>query len=251
MEKNWLWKYLTSLGRDKTAEVAGMVVISAVWGWAYDLPGPILLCVLLGVAAFSASLINATQEWWQGTQTTLQVFLPPGKVLIGLILLFFFADNFVKEDQRTKRELEGELAATEEYIRLLSGKITDPYLTPRREERLREALKQIGPHTVSITYRDSPSSRPSGYVGFLGQVFQSALWKVEIYPKDQKEWPRREDQGLRIRIYDRHNPTSRTDVQQKVIRAFRESDIQIEDSIHDLPIGQNAKDRIELMIGDN
>lgn len=216
-----------------------MVAISAVWGWAYDLPGPILLCVLLGVAAFGASLINATQEWWQGTETTLQGFLTPGKILIGLILIFFFADSFLKEDRKTRRELEGEIVATEEHIGFLVGMLPPPILPIEQQRRLKEALQQRGPFHVNITYLDSTDSRPGAFAGHLREIFRAASWKkVDLH---RATWSRRNYERTHIKVdaYDDLAPP-----QQAVIEAFREAGVPLGHTT-----GEDIGDRIELIVG--
>lgn len=256
MGENWLWEYLKSLVRDKLVEVMVVTIVTAIWAWSTELPGPVLLCVVIGVAAFTASLINAIQGWWlptkreqhevtneppaQSPNRTFKDFLTPGMILIGLVLVFILAHTFLKEDQKTNRELQSELTGTEEYIHILSGKLSLllPYSTPEQRESLTKSLKQMGHNTVSITYLDSADSRPGGYAGHLQKIFQEADWAAKLNPKT---WTRRTYQGLSIKIDDLNNikPT-----QQKVIQAFQQAGI---------PYGyipnQEVEDRIELVIG--
>jgi hypothetical protein len=163
--------------------------------------------------------------------------------------LFEDQQRLFEEQRRRAERVEGELRPMESELAYSRARVVElvqqlpsPELKPHQQQRLKEALEQIGEFTVSIEYLDTATSRSGGLAWSLAQVFRSAGWHVQVYPvkRDPRHFKRL---SMRTETGPRHVKPQ----EQAVLDAFQSIDL----ACGSLVDGQNVgRDRVELLIGE-
>ena len=173
-----------------------------------------------------------------------------GAVALVLVLFVTFLVMLISTPARLYEEQHltidqakrdnAELAWLRGRVTELARQLPPPALTSNQRTALVSALKNAGPHAVSIEYLDTPDSRAGAYAWALGDVFRSAVWHVEI--RGVKPDVRGKYNGLLMNIEDL---THIRPTQKIVLDAFAQAGIPFSH----LP-GRNVADRVELIVGE-